>query len=141
MLHAATKNAAVLLLTTFTLCISSRGQCPVETVIIKGQVKDATADSGVRVQLIYRGEKIGESGEVEVQQGRFQLPLEFVTGGSSLFTNLPRKCGRRPQSVDVTLLENGEEASRVSLNFVKDFTRADASAYSLRSELVLQGTH
>jgi hypothetical protein len=41
--------------------------------------------------------------------------------------------------VIVTLLENGEESDQVSLNFTRAFKMTDASAYGLRSDLVLKG--
>ncbi len=72
-----------------------------------------------------------------VEDGAFQIPIEFVTMQNSVFTNLPRRCGRKPKTVVITLLENDRESDRVSLDFVKNFKMADASAYTLRSELVL----
>jgi len=59
---------------------------------------------------------------------------------SSIFSNLPKRCGRKPQTIVITLLNNDEESSRVFLDFAKDFKPADASAYGLRSELVLNSS-
>jgi len=91
------------------------------------------------VQLVYPKNKPGESGEVSVQDGKFQIPIEFATAQSSLFSDLPKRCGRKPTIVVVTLLENGEESDQVSLNFTRAFKMTDASAYGLRSDLVLKG--
>ena len=57
------------------------------------------------MQLVYPKERPGESGEVTVEDGAFQIPIEFVTMQSSIFTNLPKRCGRKPKSVVITLLE------------------------------------
>jgi len=122
------------------LCTTARAQCPVHTVILKGRVENANADDRVRVQLVYPKHKPGESGEVTVLDGTFQIPIEFVTMQSSIFANLPKRCGRKPQVVVITLLENDQDSDQVSLDFAKNFMLADPSAYTLRSELVLKGS-
>jgi hypothetical protein len=116
-------------------------QCPVDTIIVKGHVEHsaATKDYGVRVQLVYPKHKPGESGEVTVEDGNFRIPLEFVTEQSSLFSNLPKRCGRKPQMVMVSLLSGEEKSDEASLDFARAFRMVDASAYTLRSELVLNG--
>ena len=83
--------------------------------------------------------KPGEAGEVTVEDGKFQIPVEFVTSQSSVFTNLPKRCGRKPQTVVITLLSGDQKSDEVSLDFAKSFRMVDASAYTLRSELVLNG--
>ena len=89
-------------------------QCPVETVIVKGRVAGkASANSKVRVRLVYPKEKPGESGEVTVEDGAFRIPIEFVTMQSSIFTNLPKRCGRKPKTVVITLLENDQQSDEV----------------------------
>ena len=126
--------------TSLALCVIARAQCPVDTVIIRGRVVEtANAHSKVRVQLVYPKERPGESGEVTVEDGAFQIPIEFVTMQSFIFTNLPKRCGRKPKTVVITLLENDQESDQVFLDFAKNFKTADASAYTLRSELVLNG--
>ena len=129
-----------ILSTSLALCVIARAQCPVDTVIIKGRVVEtANAHSKVRVQLVYPKKRPGESGEVTVEGGAFQLPIEFVTMQSSILTNLPKRCGRKPKTVVITLLENDQESDQVFLDFAKNFKMADASAYTLRSELLLKG--
>jgi hypothetical protein len=63
-----------------------------------------------------------------------------VTTQSSLFTNLPKRCGRKPQTVVITLINGNQKSDEVSLDFVKDFRMVDASAYTLRSEVVLNAS-
>jgi hypothetical protein len=123
------------------LCAFARAQCPVNTVIVKGRVENANTNSKVRVRLAYPKEKPGESGEVNVEDGAFRIPIEFVTGRSSIFSNLPKRCGRKPKTIIITLLENDQELDEVELDFTRDFKMADPSAYILRSELVLRATH
>jgi hypothetical protein len=138
MIYAVTKILVLILGTTLAICAIARGQCPVNTVIVKGRVvENANSHSKVRVQLVYPKEKPGEAGEVTVEDGAFQIPIEFVTMQSSIFTNLPKRCGRKPKTVVITLLENDQESDQVFLDFAKNFKMADASAYALRSELVL----
>jgi hypothetical protein len=123
------------------LCLLAHAQCPVDTIIVKGRIEHPTAKNAyrVRVQLIYPKHKPGEAGEVTVEQANFQIPVEFVTAQSSLFTNLPKRCGRKPQTVVITLLSGDQKSDEVSLDFTRDFRIVDASAYASRSELVLKG--
>lgn len=74
-----------------------------------------------------------------MDDGAFQIPIEFVTMQSSIFPNLPKRRGRKPKTVVITLLENDQEYDQVFLDFAKNFKMADASAYTLRSEVVLNG--
>jgi hypothetical protein len=84
----------------------------------------------------------GESVEASVEDGTFRIPIEFLTlGKRPLLRNPPEKCDRKPRTVNVTLIEAGQEAEPLSLDFVRDFKLADPSAYSLRSELVLESKH
>ncbi|HEV2398670.1 MAG TPA: hypothetical protein VGS27_17130 [Candidatus Sulfotelmatobacter sp.] len=123
----------------FLLCQIAHAQCPVDTVIIKGRVEHlrAHSDYRVRVQLVYPKHKPGEAGEVTVEDAKFQIPVEFVTAQSSLFANLPTRCGRKPETVVITLLRGDHKSDEVFLDFAKNFQMMDASAYTLRSELVL----
>jgi hypothetical protein len=139
---ARMKTLTGMLGTILVLCAIARAQCPVNTVIIKGRVAgNASAHSKVRVELVYPKEKPGESGEVTVEDGTFQIPIEFVTVQSSIFTNLPKRCGRKPKTVVLTLLEDEQQSDQAFLDFAKEFRMADASAYTSRSEIVLTGTH
>lgn len=133
------KQVLTLLATGLTLCGMTLAQCPVNTVILEGRVNHAAPHSKVRVQLVYPKGKPGEVGEVTVEDGTFRIPLEFVTMQSSIFTNLPKRCGRKPKTVEITLLENDHEADQTTLDFAKSFRMADASAYTLRAVLVLNG--
>jgi hypothetical protein len=125
----------------FGLCLVAHAQCPVDTIIVKGHIENSSAkkDYRVRVQLVYPKHKPGESGEVSVEDGNFRIPLEFVTEQSSIFSNLPKRCGRKPQTVIITLLSGDDKSDEASLDFARSFTMVDPSAYTLRSELVLDG--
>jgi len=134
------KNAVILLAVVLALALPAGAQCPVETVIVNGHVYNAVPHSKVRVQLLYPKGKAGEAGQVTVDDGSFRIPLEFITTQNSILTNLSKRCGRKPQSVEITLMENDKEADRVTLDFAKDFKMADLSAYTPRSDLVLKGS-
>ena len=134
------KNAVILMVAVLVLALLTAAQCPVETVIVNGHVKNATPHSKVRVQLLYPKGKAGESGELTTDQGAFRIPLEFVTAQNSILTNLPKRCGRKPQSVEITLVENEKEVDSVTLDFAKDFKMADLSAFTPRSDIVLNGS-
>jgi len=136
-MSAVSKPVIRILATILALGLVARAQCPVDAILVKGRVENPKPDSRVRVQLVYPKEKPGESGEVTVEDGSFQIPLEFVTAQSSIFSNLPRRCGRKPKTVVITLIENNQQSDEVSLDFARNFKMADASAYTLRSELVL----
>ena len=138
---ALRKKPIRVLVATFPLCLAAHAQCPVDTVIVKGHVEHVIAknDYRVRVQLVYPKHKPGEAGEATVEDAKFQIPVEFVTAQSSLFTNLPKRCGRKPQTVIITLMSGDQKPDEVFLDFAKNFRMVDASAYELRSELVLNG--
>jgi hypothetical protein len=138
---ALRKKLIRVLLAVFPLCVVAHAQCPVDTVIVKGRVEHPIArnDYRVRVELVYPKHKPGESGEVTVEDATFKIPVEFVTEQSSLFTNLPKRCGRKPQTVVITLLSGDQKSDEVFLDFARNFKMVDPSAYSLRSELVLNG--
>jgi hypothetical protein len=93
-MSAVTNTLIRILSTSLALCVIACAQCPVDTVdtvIIRGRVVEtANARSKVRVQLVYPKERPSESGEVTVEDGAFQIPIEFVTMQSSIFTNLPK---------------------------------------------------
>lgn len=139
---SAVRNKLIrVLLAIFPLCLVAYAQCPVDAVIVKGRVEHPIAQNNyrVRVELVYPKHKPGESGEVTVEDQNFKIPVEFVTEQSSLFTNLPKRCGRKPKTVVITLLSGDQKSDEVSLDFTRNFRMADASAYTLRSELVLNG--
>ena len=133
-----TKTLIPILGAGLALCAVARAQCPVDTIVVKGRVvENSNAHSKVRVQLVYPKEKPGESAEATVEDGAFQIPVEFVTMQSSIFTNLPTRCGRKPKTVVITLMEDDQQSDQVFLDFAKNFKLADTSAYALRSEVVL----
>jgi hypothetical protein len=144
-----TRTLIPILGASLALCVIARAQCPVDTVIVKGRVvENPNAHSKVRVQLVYPKEKPGEAAEATVEDGAFQIPVEFVTMQSSIFTNLPPRCGRKPKTVVITLLPNDQQSGQQSdnafldqvfLDFAKNFKLSDTSAYALRSEVVLNG--
>ena len=123
------------------LSVCALAQCPVDSIVVKGRVENANPHSTVRVQLVFPKHKPGESGEATVEDGAFQIPVEFVTEQSSIFANLPTRCGRRPKTVIITLLENDQQADQVFLDFARNFQLADPSPYTLRSKLVLNAAH
>jgi hypothetical protein len=128
------------------LCFSLIGgaiafaDCPVDTIVMKGRVDHAPGNARVRAQLIYAKDAPGESAEVPVENGTFAVPLEFLTQSKRpLLRNLSEKCDRRPIVVNVTLLAGDQEYDPVPLAFPREFKMVDPSAYTLRSELVLNG--
>jgi hypothetical protein len=142
MLLGAAKTLASTLIVTLITCAFARATCSVDVVMVKGRVDHAPSDAKVRVQLIYSGDVAGESGEVTVEDGRFSIPIDFLTQSRRPVVNgILEKCGRRPKTVVVTLVasDGGHEYDRVSLDFAKDFRVADPTEYVLRAELVLDG--
>jgi len=121
----------------------AQAECPVDTVILNGHVEHATLGAKVRVQLVYPKGVTGETGEVSVlEDGTFRIPIEFLTlSKRPLLRNLPEKCDRKPRTVNITLIEGDQEAEPLSLDFARDFKLADPSAYTLRSDLVLESKH
>lgn len=126
------------------LCIGfgtfARAVCPVDVVIVKGRIDHAPGNASVRVQLLYSKGQVGESGEVTVEGKTFNIPIEFLTQSRKPVLNgFFEKCERKPKKVIVALVENGrdQEYDRVLLDFGRDFTKVDTSAYAARSEIVL----
>jgi hypothetical protein len=143
MLFTAGRNLGPILIVTLIACTLARAACSVDVVMVRGRADHAPSDAKVRVQLVYAGDVAGESGSVTVEDGRFSIPIDFLTQSRRPVVNgLLEKCGRRPKTVIVTLVgsDEGHEYDRVSLDFAKDFRMSDPTAYALRAELVLNGT-
>lgn len=129
------------------ICAISSGtfllaECPFDTIIVNGQVERAPREGIVKVQLIYSKDKIGESGDVRIEDASFRIPILFFTKSRTPFLNgsIPtEKCARKPKSIVVLLIANDQEYDRVSLDIAKDFKKIDPSTYALRSEILLQG--
>jgi hypothetical protein len=117
--------------------------CSVDEIIVKGRVDHAPNNARVRVQLIYAKGVRGESGDVTVEDGKFSIPIQFLTQSRGPVINGSfEKCGRRPKTVIVTLSESdqGHEYDSVSLDFATDFKIADSGTYTPRSQLLLDGS-
>ena len=135
------------LIGTLSICVISSGAllhagCSIDTIIVNGKVEHAPRKGIVKVQLIYPKDKIGESGDVTVDDGSFRIPILFFTQSRAPFLNgslPPEKCNRKPQTIVVSLIANDQEYDRLSLDLAKDFKRIELSAYALRSEILLHG--
>jgi hypothetical protein len=119
-----------------------RAECSFDTIIVNGQVEHAPRKGIVKVKLIYPKDKIGESGDVTVEDGSFRIPILFFTQSRAPFLNgsiPPEKCGRKPKTIVVSLIANDQEYDRVSLDMAKDFKKIEPNTYTLRAEILLQG--
>jgi hypothetical protein len=132
---------------TLAICVISSGAflhaaCSIDTIIVDGRVEHAPRKGIVKVQLIYPKDKIGESGDVSVEDGSFRIPILFFTQSRAPFLNggIPlEKCTRKPKTIVVSLIANDQEYDRVSLDMAMDFKKIELSAYVLRSEILLRG--
>ena len=137
------------LIGTLSICVIwsgpfLRAECSIDTIIVNGQVEHAPRKGIVKVQLIYPKGRIGESGDITVEDGSFRIPILFFTQSraSAHFLNgsiPPDKCTRKPTTIVVSLIANDQEYDRVSLDMDKDFKKIEPSAYALRSEILLHG--
>ena len=128
------------------ICVISSGtflraECSIDTIIVNGQVEHAPRKGIVKVQLIYPKDKIGESGDVTVEDGSFAS--RFCSSHRAVHhpegSIPPEKCARKPKTIVVSLIANDQEYDRVSLDMAKDFKKIEPSTYALRSEILLQG--
>jgi len=134
MIMQAVALACILLFTT----AAGYAQCPVDQIMLKGRVENPAPNVRVRAQLVYPKQQSGESAETTVEEGYFHLPIEFLTQSSRpLIKNLRAKCGRKPSEVVITLLTGDIEKNQITLDFPRDFTMTDASAYAPQKEIVL----
>ena len=120
-----------------------RAECPVESIMVNGQVEHAPRKATVKVQLIYPKDGIGESGDVTVEDGTFRIPILFLTQSRAPFLNgsIPsEKCDRKPKTVVISLIANDQEYDRISLDMVKDFEKIERSVYALRSQILLHSS-
>ena len=118
--------------------------CPVDQVIVNGTVDHAPSNAKIHVQLVYPRGMPGDAGEVTVENGKFSLPVDFLTQSRAPIVNgALEKCNRRPRTVIVTLVGDNEEREydRVTLDFARDFKRADSSSYVVRSAIAIEGPH
>lgn len=123
--------ASLLLITA-----AGHAQCPVNQMMLKGRVENPAPNICVRVQLLYPKQQSGESAETTVEGGTFHLPIEFLTQSSKpLIRNLKPKCERKPSEVVITLLTGDSEMKQMTLDFPRDFTMTDASAYAPQKEI------
>ena len=142
MLCRATILLSILVL-VFAGCTFAHASCSVDVVMVRGRVQQAPDDAKVRVQLLYANDVVGESGEATIENGVFTIRIAFLTQSRRPIVNgILEKCTRRPKTVIVRLVESNQnqEYDKVSLDFAKDFTMEDPSAYTLRRELVLGGS-
>ncbi len=63
------------LIATLSICAICSGaflhaECPIDTIIVNGHVENASRKGIVKVQLIYPKGRIGESGDVTLEDGR-----------------------------------------------------------------------
>ena len=102
------------LIGTLSICVISSGaflraECSIDTIIVNGRVEHAPRKGIVKVQLIYPKDKIGESGDVTVEDGSFRIPILFFTQSRAPFLNgsIPsEKCTRKPKTIVVSLIAN-----------------------------------
>jgi hypothetical protein len=117
-------------------------QCPVNTVMVRGRVENPKPNSKIQVQLVYAKQQPAESAEANLEGQSFRIPVEFLTQSSKpLLANLHAKCDRKPKTVVVTLLSGDHQSDQISLDLLKDFDHLDASAYTLRQEIILKNQH
>jgi hypothetical protein len=133
--------------TLFVCLISSgtllRAGCSIDTIIVHGRIEHAPRKAIVKVQLVYPKGRIGESGDITVEDGSFRIPILFFTQSRAPVLNWsipPEKCTRKPKTVVVSLIANDQEYDHVSLDMAKDFQKIELSTYELRSEILLHGT-
>jgi len=132
---------------TLSICVIFSGaflraECSIDTIIVNGQVEHAPRKGIVKVQLIYPNDKMGESGDVTVEDGSFRIPILFFTQSRAPFLNRsipPEKCARKPKTIVVSLIANDQEYDRVSSDMTKDFKEIELSTYALRSEILPHG--
>lgn len=136
----SSRNLFIHLFCTTSIGVAlAHAQCPVNTVIVRGQVESPQANAKVQVHLLYSKQQPGESAEANLDGGSFRIPIEFLTQSSKpLLANLHAKCDRKPKTVVVTLLTGDQQSDQVSLDLLKDFDHLDASAYTPRQEIVLK---
>ena len=143
MIFRAAKTPSLILWVFLITCGPAHALCSVDVVIVKGRVDHAPSRAKVRVELVYSRDIVGESAEAAIENGSFSILIEFLTQSHRPVVNgMFEKCNRRPKTVIVTVVggDQGHGYDPVSLDFAKDFKMADPSAYSLRSELVLNGS-
>jgi hypothetical protein len=130
-----------------SICAISSGaflhaECSVGIIEVTGRVEQAPRNGRVKVQLIFPKDKIGESGDVTVENGRFRIRVPFLARTRTIYLNesIPLgKCGRKPKTIVVTLIDNEREYDRVSLEMAREFDAVGSGDYALRSGILLRG--
>ena len=123
------------------VCLLGHAVCPVDDVIIRGQVGQPPRNAKVRIQLVYAREMPGESADTTLDGPKFTLAVDFLTQSRKpLLNGAFEKCGRRPETVTVTLLdgEGSRKYDRVSLPF-RNFKMTTPSTYTWGTEVLLKG--
>jgi hypothetical protein len=99
----ATLCGAALLALIF--CLPARAECLSKTLLVKGRVEHAPAGATVHVELVYPKKLGGDTGETTLDEGRFRIPVQFLTQSHRPGLNgLFEKCDRKPSSIRVSLV-------------------------------------
>lgn len=111
-------------------------KCGNQVLRIEGTI-DGVSGDGLRIKVLVTPEPNWEpQPEIPIKDGRFAGMVLFDRTRSE--GRVRDDYSRVPDSMEVLLLRNGQELSRLQLDFKRDFVRDKGGDYKLRSPIVLR---
>jgi hypothetical protein len=124
-----------LLLTIVLLGGTTLSKCANRLIHVEGRV-DGVSRSGLRILVQVTPDPNWEpQPEIAIKDGSFVGTVLFNATKSE--GRVRDDCSRRPIKVDVVLLKEGHEVSRVRLEISHDFVKNKLGDYELRSPIML----
>jgi hypothetical protein len=110
-------------------------KCANRVIHIEGTIEGASSD-GLRIGVQVTPEPNWEpQPEMAIRSGRFAGTVLF--DGTKSEGHVRDDCSRVPETMDLILLRNGQELSRLRLVIAKDFVKDKLGDYKLRSPIML----
>lgn len=96
MISATVKTFRSNLIFVLIAYIFAAAVCPVDDVIVKGQVEHPPRNANFRIQLVYASDMPGESADTTLDGRNFTLSVDFLTQSRKPILNGAfEKCGRK----------------------------------------------
>jgi hypothetical protein len=112
------------------------GKCGNLIIHITGSIDGITGDDLRIMAQVMPPSNWEPQPEIPIKGGRFAGMVLFDRTKSE--GRAKDDCSRAPDSLDVVLLRNDQELSRLRLDITKDFVREKTGDYKLRTPIVLR---
>jgi hypothetical protein len=93
-------------------------KCGTDTILVSGKAENAPRSASIRIELLYKHAKVGESDTLIAAGSSFRSRIPFFTQSRApkLMGELFEKCDRAPETVRVLLMDGPQEIDQVTLS-------------------------